>query len=434
MSVNPGYSMTDYQMSLLSNIFRLIIKELVTVDDKNKLAPGELGINYADGTFYIRNPHTGELFSPNSIEHIRQIQSKYDSVTGELNADRISNIKIYTSITQINPLDISYSPDTVIRQMEYPAILVSAINYPGYKSLGYPGPNGILEIFKIDESHVSAKFYDCNSYITYEGQYNQHNQYFVGWAASGGAPTPTFIETVGGGDNPAVVTSDVSTDLYDLALFTVRVKETINPNAILTVNGKYALPLYLPSGIPLNTPILANNTIMLIYDKFQGRWVVLDSAASAFHHMLIILSDRFHRKATETDAEILKMKEKYDSAIKNLTQSMQTMKNDYLSRLDSLRSNMISLINSLMARPGNIITHFSVYTESIGNTDVIRSIPNFDSSIDKLIVNFNQTILRPGVDYVVSGNGITLRNGIRLAIDDTLLFIVIKQEQVVPIS
>ena len=56
---------TDADYALLSRIFRLIIQEIRTEEDKEKLAPGELGINYKEGAFYIRNPHNGKLFSPN---------------------------------------------------------------------------------------------------------------------------------------------------------------------------------------------------------------------------------------------------------------------------------------------------------------------------------------------------------------------------------
>ena len=65
--------LTPFQMELLSNIFRVMIKEIVTDEDKEKLAPGEMGINYKEGSFYIRNPHTGELFTPNSLSHLNQM-------------------------------------------------------------------------------------------------------------------------------------------------------------------------------------------------------------------------------------------------------------------------------------------------------------------------------------------------------------------------
>ena len=81
---------TDADYALLSRIFRLIIQEIRTEEDKEKLAPGELGINYKEGAFYIRNPHNGKLFSPNSLEYIKQILEKFEPGTNIFNADRLS--------------------------------------------------------------------------------------------------------------------------------------------------------------------------------------------------------------------------------------------------------------------------------------------------------------------------------------------------------
>ena len=44
-------TMTAEQMQLLSDIFRIIVKEIATDEDKEKLAPGEFGISYAEGAF-----------------------------------------------------------------------------------------------------------------------------------------------------------------------------------------------------------------------------------------------------------------------------------------------------------------------------------------------------------------------------------------------
>ena len=54
-----AFKITEEQMKLLAGIFRIIVKEIRSDEDKEKLAPGELGISYIEGTLYIRNPHTG---------------------------------------------------------------------------------------------------------------------------------------------------------------------------------------------------------------------------------------------------------------------------------------------------------------------------------------------------------------------------------------
>lgn len=46
-------TLTEFQQQLLAEIFRVIVKEITCDEDKEKLAPGEMGINYKEGTFYI---------------------------------------------------------------------------------------------------------------------------------------------------------------------------------------------------------------------------------------------------------------------------------------------------------------------------------------------------------------------------------------------
>ena len=144
-------TLTPYQMELLSDIFRLILKEIKTDEDKERLAPGEVGVSYRNGCFYVRNPYTGELFSPNSLDHITQILSKYDEGTNILNADKVSGIKVYSSISQIPQLGLSsMTADTIIRQMEYPSILFSEIDQTSPQNFGFPGKHGILNVVNLN--------------------------------------------------------------------------------------------------------------------------------------------------------------------------------------------------------------------------------------------------------------------------------------------
>ena len=131
-------TLTPFQLELLSNIFRILVKEIATEEDKEMLAPGEMGINYKEGSFYIRNPHTGELFTPNSLGYLNQILSKYTPETNILNADRVSGIRFYSNISQLTQLGISLSADSIIRQMEWPGILMSPIEYENYTALQMP--------------------------------------------------------------------------------------------------------------------------------------------------------------------------------------------------------------------------------------------------------------------------------------------------------
>ena len=74
-----------------------------------------------------------------------------------------------------------------------------------------------------------------------------------------------------------------------------------------------------------------------------------------------------------------------------------------------------------------------MYTATSDNVDTIGAISNFNPKYDKLIINFNQTVLREDIDYQIellneagTSGGIIFPK-IRLMKDDTLQFIIVKQ-------
>ena len=80
-----------------------------------------------------------------------------------------------------------------------------------------------------------------------------------------------------------------------------------------------------------------------------------------------------------------------------------------------------------IAQPGRIIEVISTFTASTNATDTIPKIKDFDPTLDKLVINYNQTILRLGIDYIIeSTGGIQLRN-FTLNAGDVLQFIIFKQ-------
>ena len=92
-----------------------------------------------------------------------------------------------------------------------------------------------------------------------------------------------------------------------------------------------------------------------------------------------------------------------------------------------LRTYIDQQITELKNRPGNFETKMAAVTAEEDDTSVIETIPEFDPTADKLLVNYGQTLLREGIDYVVTGNGITLTE-IRLKKGDIIQFIIIVQE------
>lgn len=392
--------MSKEQMQLLSEIFRIIAKEITCDEDKYGLAPGEIGIDYNEGCIYIRNPHTGELFSPNSISHLKQILTKYNTDKNTLNADYVSNIRFYSNISQLTQLGISLSADSIIRQMEYPAILMSPVEYENYTGLGFPSNSGMLLVHKISPEYVTASFYDNHTMSTYEGRYNPFKQYFEGWYTT--TPDTEYIETVGGGDRTSITLPE---NPEDMAVIAIRVTSDLNPGAEISTNGGAYLPIYNMDGTPLGTTITANNIIMLIYDKAGSRWLLANSSESSVVSVVNVLKNRVDEVTTSLNKAIA----------------------DYQERVNELKRYTDSQVETLKTRPGVISEVISTWTATSDNVDTISAITGFDAKCDKLIINYRQTILRNGLDYIIEDTGSVVFKDIRFSTGDVLQFIVLKQ-------
>ena len=393
--------LTPFQMELLSNIFRVMIKEIVTDEDKEKLAPGEMGMNYKEGSFYIRNPHTGELFTPNSLSHLNQILSKYEDDTNLLNADRAGGIRFYSNISQLTQLGISLTADSIIRQMEYPGILMSPVEYENYEVLGMPSNSGMILVFKASPEFVIATYYDNLTRITYQGRYNPFKQFFEGWICQD-APSG-FITAEGDANRIKIRMENLPEDMEPI---TLRVPFGVNPGATISVNNQAFQPIITASGEPLESTITANNIIMLIYDDMRKSWILSNSNESTINSVITVLRERVETATADID-----------KAVK-----------DYRERLDQLTKSVNDDIAALKARPGVISNVTSDLIVTQDNLNMITGVTGFDHRYDKLLVNFQQTILRQGLDYTIdeeSGN--LYFKDIRFNNGDVLQFIVLKQ-------
>ena len=393
--------LTPFQMELLSNIFRVMIKEIVTDEDKEKLAPGEMGINYKEGSFYIRNPHTGELFTPNSLSHLNQILSKYEDDTNLLNADRAGGIRFYSNISQLTQLGISLTADSIIRQMEYPGILMSPVEYENYEVLGMPSNSGMILVFKASPEFVITTYYDNLTRITYQGRYNPFKQFFEGWICQD-APSG-FITAEGDANRIKIRMENLPEDMEPI---TLRVPFGVNPGATISVNNQAFQPIITASGEPLESTITANNIIMLIYDDMRKSWILSNSNESTINSVITVLRERVETATADID-----------KAVK-----------DYRERLDQLTKSVNDDIAALKARPGVISNVTSDLIVTQDNLNMITGVTGFDHRYDKLLVNFQQTILRQGLDYTIdeeSGN--LYFKDIRFNNGDVLQFIVLKQ-------
>lgn len=364
--------MTPEQMALLADIFRVLVKEIRSDEDKEKLAPGELGISYVEGCFYIKDPYTGELFSPNSVQMIKQIMNNYNPVTGEFNADRVNHIRFYTSISQLTQIGISLDADTIIRQMTIPSVLYAPITYENYDKLMFPSEKGLMTVVKISEEFVRCSYSDLANHVEYDGIYNSEKHLFEGWLVRGSNTENDNGDTTSGG---TTINIEYGKPYYDMTVIVVRVNYDILPGAMVSVDGKTALPLVDVDGNPLAETIPANTIIMLIYDDKRKAWIYCNP----------------------------------------LTDDVQSIINKILA----------DRITGVTVTPG--VSGY-LYTVPVDNTTSIF-VNGFNKNTDILFVNFGQTLLRPDIDYRFDDtavNMIHIINNIKLIAGETLYFQIVK--------
>jgi len=428
-------TLSAWQCQLLSDIFRIILPEVMSEADGQKLAPGELGINYKDGTLVIRNPHTGELFSPNSLKYLQPILNKYNYSKDILNADTVDGVTIYSRLTQLDDVGINFTPDTVLRQMHHPAILFAPVTYENYEQLNWPSDNGICVAYKSDEGHVFIRYYDNNACAAYEGRYNYIKQMFEGWADISGHGI--FAETINGGLMADIRHKPYTGDLPDLSVITVRVTNPLFPGAKLSYNNGEYMPIVDTSGEPLAITIAPNNIIMLVYDKQNSNWVLLRSTDSALQTTVSMLSERLRMFREEATREIIELRDYIDEKIQNNADDLEAALKSYTDNavntaVTAIENKYDPLIDRLDKKPGNIISIVQNMEIIDDNVTEISNITGFNGGIDKIIVNYGQTMLRPSIDYTVSNNDVILKNNIVLNSGDKIQFIILKQEQSSP--
>ena len=429
--MNIPRTMTPYQMSLLSDIFRILPKEIRTNEDKEKLAPGEIGISYVEGTFYVKDPYTGDLITPNSIEFLKPILNKYNVNTGAFDADTVNYITFYSSIHQLEQLGIRMSPDSIIRQMSSPSILYSYVGYENYEQLGFPSAQGIILAYKINEQYATALYHDLTKGAVYFGHYNPETHMFEGWMCI--TSHDEMAVTIQGGVD---VQAECANDIQDLGILFLRVKEPIDENATLTLNGTLTAPICDQSGLLHSTPIPENSTIMLVYDAENTSWIYGGNSVSPQTVLNRVMAKRLGDTATEVietvNQEISKLDEKIDQALEDMNTKVDTavtdltdlvnesiaeMQTDITNAMtvfrDSVNQTITNFQNTVNQRVDDlentidglvvhaVITEADV-TVAAANTTTY-TITGFDKNTDSLSVNYGQTTLRLGLDYVYSG-------------------------------
>lgn len=426
---------TDYQLELLSKIFRIIVKEIRSESDKEDLAPGELGISYVEKTLYIRNPHTGELFSPNSIEHLSFILKNFNPKTGDLNADTVNYIRFYNDLHQLTPLGVSLTADSIIRQMVYPSFLVSVVEYENYEEMGFPSALGIIKVAKLNESYVVADYTDILSNTMYIGKYNTDTHYLEGWISLSITAGST-VEAEDSGDNIEI---HIGQEITDMMVISIRLKEDLLPGATISINELPPVPIINPDGSPLGITIPANNIIMLIRDEQRDSWVLVPSSASSLEVLLEMLKTRINTNDEANEERFATFQTQVNNQIdefrtdvtKTINEFIESNTNQLTEFKQSIQNDVNNKYKELVARLGNIKTEITSFTPSEDITTVPKP-GTFDPKLDiMMIVNYGQTMLRQGIDYTINEDGsLAIINDITIKAGDIVTTVVCKQDPI----
>ena len=97
---------------------------------------------------------------------------------------------------------------------------------------------------------------------------------------------------------------------------------------------------------------------------------------------------------------------------------------------NDLRSYIDQELDKVRTNPGKVETILSTFTAESDGVWNIANIKQYNPRVDKLMVNFGQTLLREGIDYDINmiNSGIDLKT-FKLNTDDVLQFVVIKQKE-----
>lgn len=386
---------SEATMKLFTDIFRFILPD-VNPSNKEALAPGELGINYESGVFYFRDPTTLEIRTPNSVEALKFIENRYNYDSDELTADRIGGLKFYTSVTHLPDVtDInSVSIDTMISKMQHPAIMYAQTETDSYETLGLPAKSGLLSIIKVSDTACTLQFYDTQKSISYTGQYSGSTKQFLYWIRDEDTMANFGIAS---GDGTSQSVTVAKSDIEDLDTVTIKVTNDVQPTATWSINGSTAARLYDTDGNLIDTGLIKENSIiMLIRDNVLGRWVLADLNKTIIYQTTRILSSRLSGSSNFIEA--------------------------YADRINSMET-------WLLSNAGKFITSNSLYTCTADGTTTIP-VSDYDVENDVLLVNYNQTILRCGIDYSIKADGSSISLlTTTINKDETIQFIVIRQNK-----
>lgn len=428
-------------LNTLRNIFRLIAQSVTPETAKDKLSPGEIGIDYDNLTIYSKHPITNEIVTPNSLAYLKKILEKFDPESGILQADKVKNMTFYQSIYDVGYISgYTLTVDTIVRQMKYPSIMNCIVEAENKKLMGIPSDKGILYICKLSESDVFAYFNDSATSTFYTGKYDRNLHLFLGWKNNDSVSENTesigdeSVEVIDGVLVKITLQTEYIDDMHSVRF---RTPLPIYPGAVATFNGGPTFPIVMLDGSPLAKQIDENNIIILIYDDIGKRCLYTGIDTSIAESLLLILKSRIdtnsskienisnsisaiYNKISAIEAAIAEIND-INSAIDEINTSLSEVRM-FISTIDEWKDRIerfeeevsqqfIDITNTISSLTRNSLP-FDIKTEiysveSYSDGEIIP-LSRFNPNTDFLTVNYMQAVLRDGIDYIRVENGIRL--------------------------
>ena len=479
--------LSETTLKKFADIFSFWIRK-VEDGDEDTIEPGELCIKPLEpegGIIYWRDPVTGKLITPNTLEDLDIILDHFDKEDGTLSADLVGGVRFYTSIFDVKLGDgATYTVDSILSYMVDKSVLISAVNQPDdYNILGWPTPSGMVNAVKISNDSLRVTFVDSETSSVYNGIYDTNRHLFIRWQIDEDFSI-NYAELVG---DDTKVRADAFAEVKDFETWNLKTPYQLQPNVLLQLNDSDYMTIVNIDGSVLEDVIPKNSVICITYDDYRKHWLLLKQTRSITSQLLEVMGERIaistddNKEAikdmqkdifdfkltvvnninefkTEINNTIIKIKNELDKTLETiqneLDKDIEDIKTDVNNKIDehvkdidkrfeTITNDFNNSINEINKQIQNIdYIYYNNTSKLIINTiDIIVNEDNMttfivddsicDLSVDLIIVNVNQTILQYGEDndYIVDidNNRIKLCEGRVCNIGDKVHITVIKQ-------
>ena len=397
-----------------SDIFSFWVRRIQD-GEQDSIEPGELCIRPLDGgegaILYWRDPITGELITPNTLEDLDIILDHFNKEDGTFSADLVSGMRFYTSIYDLDiESGVNYTADTVIAAMVNKSILIAPIEFEDdFRILQWPSASGLAMITKLSNGFVRAEYVDTETSNVYNGIYDAKNHLFIRWQMSEVIGANYVVAT---GDETHI-RADTDTDVLDFEVFSVKTPYQLQPSVQIELNDSGYLPIVNVDGSELDGVIPMNSIIMMTYDSYRKCWVYLSEDHSIESQLMQIMSLRL---ASQT------------GDLTNLIDQTQQFIIDTSDMIGAMQDRIDELERAQEEDSSKLVCEYiNITIDDTNASQITLTTEQFNAAVDYVIVNYEQTVLQSGIDYTID----TAQNAIVMAkaldIGTSVQLIVIKQ-------